>query len=197
MWENSMKVDGLHLDSSCTNSSFSSFEMPPKVDPTQLVQIYVRVVGGEAGAASSLAPKVGPLGLSPKVIGDQLAAATKEYMGLRVRVRLDIQNRKATCVPEPSASTLIIKALKEPVRDRKKVKNVLHNGDLSLRDVIGVAEECRDRSMSVHFAGTLKEIFGTCRAIGCTIDGQSPQDWIEQINESELTTKEEIEAQFC
>ncbi|XWS66890.1 hypothetical protein CRYUN_Cryun05aG0239700 [Craigia yunnanensis] len=41
--------------------------MPPKFDPTQVVDVFVRVTDGEVGAASSLAPKIGPLGsLSPK-----------------------------------------------------------------------------------------------------------------------------------
>lgn len=41
----------------------------PKFDPSQVVEVYVRATGGEVGAASSLAPKIGPLGLSPKKIG--------------------------------------------------------------------------------------------------------------------------------
>lgn len=36
------------------------------------MEVYVRATGGEVGAASSLAPKIGPLGLSPKKIGAQL-----------------------------------------------------------------------------------------------------------------------------
>ena len=43
--------------------------MAPKFDPSQLVEVYVRATGGEVGAASSLAPKIGPLGLSPKKVG--------------------------------------------------------------------------------------------------------------------------------
>ncbi|KAG2297448.1 hypothetical protein Bca52824_044117 [Brassica carinata] len=31
--------------------------MPPKLDPSQIVDVYVRVTGGEVGAASSLAPR--------------------------------------------------------------------------------------------------------------------------------------------
>jgi ribosomal protein L11 len=38
-------------------------------------------------------------------------------------VRLAIQNRQATVEVLPSASTLVIHALKEPPRDRKKEKN--------------------------------------------------------------------------
>lgn len=85
--------------------------------------MYVRTVGGEVGAASSLAPKVGPLGLSPKKIGDDLAKATKDWKGLKVTCKLTIQNRQASVEVVPSAACLIIRALKEPPRDRKKVKN--------------------------------------------------------------------------
>ena len=42
--------------------------MPPKFDPTAINFVYLRAVGGEVGATSSLAPKIGPLGLSPKKV---------------------------------------------------------------------------------------------------------------------------------
>ena len=42
--------------------------MPPKFDPTAILEVYVRATGGEVAAASSLAPKIGPLGLSPKKV---------------------------------------------------------------------------------------------------------------------------------
>ena len=38
------------------------------------LQVYVRATGGEVGAASSLAPKIGPLGLSPKKVRSPGAA---------------------------------------------------------------------------------------------------------------------------
>lgn len=38
------------------------------------LQVYVRATGGEIGAASSLAPKIGPLGLSPKKVRRQTVA---------------------------------------------------------------------------------------------------------------------------
>ncbi|KAL4580425.1 hypothetical protein LXL04_016617 [Taraxacum kok-saghyz] len=70
--------------------------MPPKFDPSQVVDVYVRVTGGEVGAESSLAPKIGPLGLSPKKIGEDIAKETaKDWKGLRVTVKLTVQNRHA------------------------------------------------------------------------------------------------------
>ena len=69
--------------------------MPPKFDPSAIVEVYLRVVGGEVGATSSLAPKIGPLGLSPKKVGDDICKATGDWKGLKITVKLTIQNRQA------------------------------------------------------------------------------------------------------
>ena len=160
--------------------------MGPKFEPNEVKYVYLRAVGGEVGATSSLAPKVGPLGLSPKKIGDDIAKATGDWKGLKVTVQLKIQNRQATCSVVPSAAALIIKALKEPPRDRKKVKNIKHSGNISLDDIIGAARVMRPRSMSKEFSGVMKEILGTAQSVGCTVDGQDPHDVIDGINDGTI-----------
>lgn len=69
--------------------------------------------------------KIFPFGYlqSPKKVGDDIAKATGDWKGLKITVCLTIQNRQAAISVVPSAASLIIKALKEPPRDRKKVKN--------------------------------------------------------------------------
>lgn len=41
-------------------------------------------------------------------------------------------------------------------------KNIKHNGNLTLEDVYEVARVMRDRSCAAAFAGTVKEMLGTC-----------------------------------
>lgn len=150
------------------------------------LEVYVRATGGEVAAASSLAPKIGPLGLSPKKVGDDIAKETaKDWKGLRVTVKLTVQNRQAKCSVVPSASALVIKALKEPVRDRKKVKNVQHSGNISFDDIIEIARIMRPRSNAREFSGTVKEILGTAVSVGCTVDDEDPKDVQEAIDEGE------------
>jgi len=160
--------------------------MPPKFDPAAVAQIYVRVVGGEASGVSSLAPKVGPLGLSPKKISDDIQKATGDWKGLRITCRLVIQNRVAKVEVVPSAASLIVKALKEPARDRKKTKNIKHNGNLTFDEIVDIAKVMRERSMAREFTGTVKEILGTCVSVGCTVDGESPKEIQRKINDGEL-----------
>ena len=71
--------------------------------------VYLRCVGGEIGATSALAPKVGPLGLSPKKIGEDIAKATQDWKGLKVTCKLTSQNRQAKIAVVPSAASLLIK----------------------------------------------------------------------------------------
>jgi len=160
--------------------------MPPKFDPNAITIVYLRAVGGEVGATSTLAPKVGPLGLSPKKVGDDIAKATGDWKGLKITCKLTIKNRQATVEVVPSASALIIKALKEPPRDRKKVKNVKHNGDITFDEVVDIARVMRIRSMARELSGTVREILGTAQSVGCTIDGQHPHDVIESIKSGEM-----------
>ena len=165
--------------------------MPPKFDPNEIKIVYLRAVGGEVGATSSLAPKIGPLGLSPKKVGDDIAKGTQEWKGLKITVQLTIQNRQAKVSVVPSASALIIKALKEPPRDRKKVKHVKHSGNITLDDIINTARIMRPRSLARTLAGTCKEILGTAQSVGCTVDGKDPHTVIEEIDDGEVEIPEE------
>jgi large subunit ribosomal protein L12e len=153
--------------------------------------VIMRAVGGEVAPASALAPKVGPLGLSPKKIGDDICKATMEWKGLSVTVKLTIVNRQATVSIIPSASSLLVRELKEPPRDRKKVKDIKHDGNLTLDQVIEVARTMRHRSMARTLSGTVKEMLGTCNSLGCTVNGETPREIQRQITEGETVIPDE------
>jgi len=165
--------------------------MAPKIDPSEIKIIYLRATGGEVGASSALAPKIGPLGLSPKKVGEDIAKATSAWKGLRVTVQLTIQNRQAAVSVVPSASSLVIRALKEPPRDRKKEKNIKHSGNVSLDEIFDIARTMRSKSLSKDLAGGVKEILGTAQSIGCTVDGKPPHDIIDGINSGEIEVPDE------
>ncbi|KAJ7287379.1 ribosomal protein L12 [Mycena rebaudengoi] len=115
--------------------------MAPKLDPNEIKIIYLRATGGEVGASSALAPKIGPLGL------------------------LTIQNRQAAVSIVPSASSLVIRALKEPPRDRKKEKNIKHSGNIQLDEIFDIARTMKSKSLAKELSGCVKEILGTAQSI--------------------------------
>jgi len=251
------------------------------------MEIFLRVTGGEVGAASSLAPKIGPLGLSPKKIGEcrrqgipqqgrraslpeirsfnrayrvPLATGThgggdgprrhrcppgsrpdslgppfrveriysslfvdirryirachpprrrgplactrrpctppgrtrpptfapvpctfagediakttaKEWKGLRLTVKLTVQNRQAKVSVVPTAAALLIKALKEPVHDRKKViGRVPHPGG------------GRDLDVASHSAFSRRRLSGRFFSPG-SFPGSFPLNDVEHVTE--------------
>merc|ERR1712156_217457 len=159
----------------------------PGFDPNAVTVIMMRVPGGEPPAASVLAPRLGPLGMSPKKVGDDIVKATSDWKGMGVMIRLTIQNRQSTVDVIPSASALVIKALKEPVRDKKKEKGIKHDGNIPFDDILEIARTMRERSMAKEFSGTVKEISGTCVSVGCTVDGQCPKQVTAQITSGART----------
>jgi hypothetical protein len=46
----------------------------------EILYSHLRATGGEVGASSALAPKIGPLGLSPKKVGEDIAKATGDWV---------------------------------------------------------------------------------------------------------------------
>ena len=110
----------------------------------------------------------------------------RRQKGLRVTVKLTIQNRQAAVSVVPTASSLIVKALKEPPRDRKKEKNIKHNKSVPLDDIIEIARTMRFKSFSKELKGTVKEILGTAFSVGCQVDGRSPKDVSDDIESGEI-----------
>lgn len=124
---------------------------------------------------------------SPKVVGENIAKNTAEWKGLRVTVQLTIQNRQAAVSVVPSASSLVIRALKEPPRDRKKEKNIKHAGNIDFDTIIDIARTLKYKSLAKELSGTVKEVLGTCQSVGCTVDGSHPHTVIEEIDAGEST----------
>ncbi|KAI0986233.1 hypothetical protein GJ496_006709 [Pomphorhynchus laevis] len=163
--------------------------MESKFDPTAVYTVFIKCRGGDILPEYLLAPKFFGFDFrwnEIKFIAKEISDITKDYKDLKVTIQFTVQNRKLEMMVVPTASSLIIKALNEPQRDRKKVKNVRHNGTITFDDVIDIARLLQPRSMSRQLVGTVKSVLGTCNSVGCLIDGKSPRQVINAINEGTL-----------
>ena len=160
----------------------------PGGEPDEIKYLYMKVVGGEVTSAAALAPKCGPIGLPPKKVGEDIQKATTKWKGIKIEIEIAVQNRQCTVKVLPSAAPLLIEALKEPARDRKKTKNIKHNGNVKMDDIIKIAKTMREagKSKSIDMSGSCKEILGTCVSLGCTVDGQDPKAVTEGIDSGEI-----------
>ncbi len=106
-------------------------------------------------------------------------------------VKLTIQNRQAAVSVVPSASSLVIRALKEPPRDRKKEKNIKHTKSIPLDEIIAIAKTMRaaEKSLAKGLQGTVKEILGTAFSVGCQVDGRSPKEISDAIDSGEIESE--------
>jgi len=123
---------------------------------------------------------------SPKKVGDDIQAATKAWKGIKVMVKLTIQNRQAAVEITPSTAPLILKALGVS-RDRKKVKEPVHDGNLTMDQILEIARTMRSSSQAREFSGTVKEVLGTCFSIGCSVNGEHPRDIQAKIDSGAIT----------
>ena len=48
----------------------------------------------------------------------------------------------------------------------------------------------KPKSFSKTFAGTVKEVLGTCSSVGCTVDGKDPRTVQKEIDKGEIPIKE-------
>merc|ERR1719218_104171 len=162
--------------------------MPGPPGSDEIKYLYMKVVGGEVTSAAALAPKCGPIGLSPKKVGEDIQKATTKWKGVKIQIQIAVQNRQCTVTVLPASAPLIIEALKEGGRDRKKTKNVLHNGNIKFDDVLRIAKTMREakKSMAIALEGTVKEVLGTAVSLGCTIDGKTGKEMTALVESGEV-----------
>lgn len=89
----------------------------------------------------------------------------------------------------PSASSLVIRALKEPPRDRKKEKNIKHSKSIPLDEIVNIARIMRFKSLAKDLKGTVKEVLGTAFSVGCQVDGRSPKDISDDIENGNIDSR--------
>ena len=89
----------------------------------------------------------------------------------------------------PSASSLVIKALKEPPRDRKKEKNIKHTKSIPFDEIVEIARKLRYKSLAKELKGTVLEVLGTAFSVGCQVDGKSPKVVQEEVQNGEIEGK--------
>lgn len=151
----------------------------PAVNDTEVKFVTLKIVGGEAPSNIVLSTKLAPFGCNPKKSGETIAKETKEYTNIRIYATLHIQAREIKKVDMlPTCSAMIIKDLKEPVRQRRKVKSAIykHSGNVPFSSVKAVATKMlAGKSLARTLKACVKEVLGSCKAIGCTVDGKNPK----------------------
>ena len=158
--------------------------------------VELLVSGGQATAGPPLGPALGPLGVNVLAIVNKINELTKGYAGMKVPVKVSVEPETKefeVSVGTPTMSALIVSELKiEKGSGAPKTEKV---GDLSMKQLVHVAELKRSQLLSKTLKAAVKEVLGSCVSIGVTVESKDPREVQKEIDEGkydEMLSKSEV-----
>jgi len=143
------------------------------------------VDGGNASGGPPLGPALGPTGVNIGQVVDEINKKTKDMSGMKIPVKVIVDASTKTFeieVGSPPTSALI----KKELNIEKGAGGNDPAGDLIFDSVLRISRMKKGSLLAEDFKGTVKEVIGTCQSVGVTIDGKSPKEITEEINEGKL-----------
>ncbi|MCF7798572.1 50S ribosomal protein L11 [Candidatus Woesearchaeota archaeon] len=141
------------------------------------------IVGGKASAAPPLGPALGPKGVNIGQVVAEINKKTADFAGMQVPVKVIIETNDKSFEIEigtPPATALIKQEL-----DIKKASGTPQSdyvGDLTLEQVKKITRMKEGAVTGKNQKMRVKEILGTCRSMGVTINGKKSSELISEIN---------------
>ncbi|HPT20030.1 MAG TPA: 50S ribosomal protein L11 [Methanothrix sp.] len=132
------------------------------------------VPGGKASAGPPLGPALGPLGVNVAQVVAKINEQTKDLNGMQVPVKIKVKSRTEfeVEVGTPPTSALIIKelGLEKGTGDKSTV------GNLTLEQVIKIANIKRKGLLSKTLKHAAREVIGTAGSVGATVEGMPSKE---------------------
>ena len=142
------------------------------------------VVGGEANAGPPLGPALGPLGVNVMAIVKQINDLTKDYAGMRVPVKVNVDSETKQFNVEvgiPTASALIVK--ESGIAKGSGTPKTVVAGNLTVDKLAKIASLKKPQSYGATLKSVVKEIAGSCVSMGVTVEGKLAREFIEEVNQ--------------
>jgi large subunit ribosomal protein L11 len=147
--------------------------------------ISALVVGGEANAGPPLGPALGPLGVNVMAIVKAINESTKDYAGMRVPVKVNVDTgtkQFAVEVGIPTVSALVVK--ESGVPKGSATPKTAPAGNLSVDKLVKIAGVKASQSYASTLKSVAKEIAGSCVSMGITIEGKPAKEFLEEVNQN-------------
>ncbi|MDA4111057.1 MAG: 50S ribosomal protein L11 [Thaumarchaeota archaeon] len=142
------------------------------------------VVGGEANAGPPLGPALGPLGVNVMAIVKEINEQTKDYVGMRVPVKVNVETETKKFTVEvgiPTASALIVK--ESGVAKGSATPKTAPAGNLTVDKLVKIAKVKITQSYASTIKSSAKEVAGSCLSMGITIEGKPAKDFQKEVSE--------------
>jgi len=154
------------------------------------VIVRAQVTGGAASGGPPIGPAVGPTGINIKDVVDAVNEKTAVFKGLTVPVRIECDpetKQFEIFVETPSTASLLLKEL--GVEKGSINSSEQKSGDLTLEQVITVANAKKDIFLAKTFKNAVKTVIGTALSIGATVEGSDPKEIQKRIDAGEYDDK--------
>jgi large subunit ribosomal protein L11 len=142
------------------------------------------VVGGEANAGPPLGPALGPLGVNVMAIVKDINEKTKDYAGMRVPVKVNVDSETKQFEIEvgiPTAAALIVK--ESGVQKGSATPKTATAGNLNIDQLVKIASVKKAQSYGSNTKSVAKEVAGTCVSMGITIEGKSAKEFLAEVGQ--------------
>ena len=152
--------------------------------------VEVLISGGKATAAPPLGPALGPMGINIGQVVVDINKKTQDFIGMQVPVKVAINtDTKAYTISigTPPASQLI---KKEAGIDKGSGEpHEKFAADMSMDQIIKVSRMKEDALLGKDVKMRVKEIIGTCRSMGITVEGMKGKEAIAAVESGKFDDK--------
>jgi len=155
-----------------------------------MVKINLLIDGGNMKPGPAVAQQLGPMGVNMgKVISD-VNEATKEFKGMKVPVELDIDEKTKDFTihtSSPPTSELLKKELNLEKGSNKHAE--VKVGNASIEDIIKIAKIKLPNMLERDLKAAVKSVLGTCTSVGILVEGESPIDLTQSVNDGKFDSE--------
>ena len=158
---------------------------------SEKVTIEALVEGGHASAGPPIGPALGPTGVNLYQVVQKINEESKDFAGMKIPVKITVNTTTKQFEIElgiPPTSALILKEI-EDVQKGSGEAGTKTIGDIELEMIIRIAKMKKDVLLSTTLKPAVKEIIGTCVSMGVTVEGKSPKDIQQDIDNGEYNSQ--------
>src|SRR3989344_3688420 len=149
--------------------------------------IKVLADGGSLAPGPALSQKLGPLGINMGQVIQKVNDATKNFKGMKVPVEIDVNPTTKNVeikVFSPPTSELLKKEIS--VEKGSGAQDKIKVGNLSIEQVIRVAQTKQGNMLSRDLKAAVKNVVGTCVSLGILIENKHPNEIQKEIEDGKF-----------
>lgn len=152
-------------------------------------QTIETVVDGGKAAAGPLGPVLGPAGVNMGQVIAKINEATKGYSGMKVPVKIVIDDKKQFTVEvgTPPVSQLVL--MKTKIEKGSGTPNKAQVGNITLKQCKEIVEMKGSDLLGGSVKARVKEVVGTCSSMGVTVEGRIAKEMSKAIAAGEFDSQ--------